>query len=112
MPVLWCAFEDDLRNAADFIHLVVEIFLHGGHDGYLRGGTGDGGGGGEVAGECVDKAVAYILRYLLGKLGKVTLPRAVGVVQPDAVADDDECFLALEVHEQMTQGLGIEVDVI
>ena len=112
VPILRCAFKDDLRDATDFIHLVVEIFLHGGHDGYLCDGAGGDSGGGEVAGEGVDKAVAHILCYLLGKLGEVTLPRAVGVVQPDAVADNDKCFLALEVHEQMTQCLGIEVDVI
>ena len=69
VPVLWCAFEDDLWDAADYIQLVYEIFLHGGHEGYLRGGAGNGSGGGEVAGECVDKAVAHILCYLLGKLG-------------------------------------------
>ena len=112
VPIHWCAFEDDLWDAADYIQLVYEIFLHGGHEGYLRGGAGNGSGGGEVAGECVDKAVAHILCYLLGKLGEVTLPRAVGVVETDAIADNDKCFLALEVHEQMTQCLGVEIDVI
>ena len=112
VPILWRAFEDDLRDAADYIQLVYEIFLHGGHEGYLRGGAGNGSGGGEVAGECVDKAVAHILCYLLGKLGEVSFPWAVGVVQPDAVADNDKCFLALKVHEQMTQCLGVEVDMI
>ena len=40
VPILWRAFEDDLRDAADYIQLVYEIFLHGGHEGYLRGGAG------------------------------------------------------------------------
>ena len=40
------------------------------------------------------------------------LPWAIGIVEADAIADDNECFLALEVHEHVAQFLRIEIDVI